>query len=78
MFTKIKTFLQVMPANRALVMGLIAILAATATTAFLWMQTDQVIAPPGLRLMSWLWRVSVAVLSALKSEMYMRALAGLI
>jgi hypothetical protein len=78
MSTKIKTFLQVVPANRALVMGLIAILAATATTGFLWMQSDHVIAPPGLRLMNWLWRASVDVLSSLKSEMYMRALAGLI
>ena len=41
------------------VIGLMIMLGIAVTTGFAWMQTDQVIAPPGLRIMDWLWRVFV-------------------
>ena len=56
---KIQTYLNVIPAGRALTIGLIAITTIAATTGFDWMQTDQIIAPPGLRVLDWLWRVFV-------------------
>jgi len=59
MSAKTHTYLKVMPASRALVIGLILILATAATSAFIRIQTDQVIAPPGLRVLDWLWRVFV-------------------
>ena len=59
MFAKIHAYLKVMPASRALVIGLILILATAVTSAFIRIQTDQVIAPPGLRVLDWLWRVFV-------------------
>jgi len=58
MFTT-RLFLKVMPANRALLIGLIVILGIAVTTGFIWIQTDQVIAPPSLRLLDWLWKVFV-------------------
>ena len=54
-----RLFLKVMPARRALVISLIVILIIAVTTGFVWVQTDQVIAPPGLRVLDWLWRVSI-------------------
>jgi hypothetical protein len=54
-----RLFLKVMPARRALVISLIVILAIAITTGLIWIQTDQVIAPPGLRGLEWLWRVLV-------------------
>jgi hypothetical protein len=54
-----RLFLKVMPASRALLIGLIVILGIAVTTGFLWVQTDQVIAPPSLRLLDLLWRVFV-------------------
>ena len=45
--------------RRMVVIGLLIILGIAVTTGFAWMQTDQVIAPPGLRIMDWLWRVFV-------------------
>ena len=42
-----------------LVIGLIIILGIAITTGFVWIQTDHVIAPPGLRLLDWVWRVFV-------------------
>ena len=59
MSMKIHTYLKVMPASRALVIGLILILAIAVTSGFVWIQTDQVIAPPGLRVLDWLWTVFV-------------------
>ena len=44
MFTN-RLFLKVMPASRALVIGLKVILAIAAATSFVWIQTDQFIAP---------------------------------
>ena len=56
---KILTYHKIIPASRALVIGMIVILAVAVTTGFVWMQTDQVIVPPSLRVMDWLWRVFV-------------------
>lgn len=45
--------------RRVLMIGLIAVLGVAVTTGFIWMQNDPVIAPPGLRIMDWLWRVFI-------------------
>ncbi|MEO5886150.1 MAG: hypothetical protein ABIQ77_00665 [Anaerolineales bacterium] len=58
MFTD-RLFLKVLTAKRALVIWLIVILGIAVSTGFIWIQTDQVIAPPSLRLLDWLWRVFV-------------------
>jgi hypothetical protein len=47
---------KVIPSRRVLFAGLMIILGIAVTTGFVWMQTDQVIAPPGLRLMEAYWR----------------------
>jgi len=47
---------KVFPIRRVFVTGLIILLAVAVTTGFVWMQTDHVIAPPGLRLIDGLWR----------------------
>jgi hypothetical protein len=54
-----RSFLKVMPASRVFGMALILILATAVTSAFIRIQTDQVIAPPGLRVLDWLWSVFV-------------------
>jgi len=54
-----RLFLKGMSASRALGIGLILILAIAVTSGFIHIQTDQVIAPPGLRVLDWLWRVFV-------------------
>jgi hypothetical protein len=59
MSTKTHFYLKIIPAGRALVIGVIVILAITGTTGFVWIQTDQVIATPGLRVLDWVWRVFV-------------------
>ena len=46
------------PIRRLLLTGLIVILGIAVTTGFVWMQTDQVIAPPFLRLMDVTWRLA--------------------
>ena len=42
---------KVVRSSRTLVIWLMIILGIVLTSGFVWMQTDQVIAPPGLRLM---------------------------
>lgn len=59
MSTNISAALKVLPIRRALLTGLIVLLGIAATAAFIWMQTDHVIAPPGLRLMDELWRLFI-------------------
>jgi hypothetical protein len=54
-----RLFLKVMPARRALVIRLIVIVAIAVTTGFIRIQTDLVIAPTGLRVLDWLWRVFI-------------------
>lgn len=58
MFTN-RLFLKDMPAGQVFGIALILILAITVTSGFIPIQTDQVIAPPGLRVLDWLWRVFV-------------------
>ena len=50
---------KVFPIRRVLVTGLMILLAVAVTTGFVWMQTDHVIAPPGLRLIEGLWRLFI-------------------
>jgi hypothetical protein len=50
---------EVIHIRRMVVIGLMIMLGIAVTSGFAWMQTDQVIAPPGLRIMDWLWRVFV-------------------
>jgi hypothetical protein len=50
---------KVIPIRRVLVTGLMIILGIAVTTGFVWMQTDHVIAPPGLRLLEGLWRLFI-------------------
>jgi len=40
---------KVIPSQHGLLIGLIVLLAIVVTTGFVWMRTDHVIAPPGLR-----------------------------
>jgi hypothetical protein len=47
------------PIRRLLLTGLMIILATAVTTGFVWIQTDHVIAPPGLRLIEGLWRLFI-------------------
>jgi hypothetical protein len=47
-------FQKILTARRALVIWLIVILGIAVSTGFIWMQTDQIIAPPSLRLLGWL------------------------
>jgi len=64
MFLKINTYLKTVPAGRTFVIGLIMILGVAVTTGFVLIQMDQTIAPPGLRVLDWLWRVFVCRCSA--------------
>lgn len=50
---------KVILSRRMVLIGLIVILGAIVTTGFVWLQTDHVIAPPGLRMMDWFWRAFV-------------------
>ena len=59
MSTTTSTYPKGIQNRRLLVIGLIVILSVAVTTAFVWMQTDHVIAPPGMRIMDWIWRVFV-------------------
>ena len=59
MSTNTLTDTKVIRIRRMLVIGVMIILSIAVTTGFVWMQTDQVIAPPGLRLMDGLWRLLV-------------------
>ena len=50
---------KVVRSSRPLVIWLMILLGIAVTSGFVWMQTDQVIAPPGLRLMDGLWRLFI-------------------
>jgi hypothetical protein len=50
---------KIIPARRVLLTGLIIILGIVVTAGFVGMQADQVIAPPGLRLMDGLWKLFI-------------------
>lgn len=45
--------------RRVLVTGLILFLGIALTTGSVWIQTDQCVAPPALRLMDELWRLFI-------------------
>jgi len=47
-------------ANRKIVVLLVILLAVLLTSGFVWLQTDHVIAPPGLRIVNGLWQVYYA------------------
>ncbi len=47
------------PAHRMLVIGLMIVLGIAVTTGFVWMQTNSVNTPPGLRLLDELWKVFI-------------------
>jgi len=55
MSTTTSTYHKVIQNRHVLVIGLIIILGIAVTTGFVWMQTDHVIASPGLRLIDELW-----------------------
>ena len=59
MSTITSTSLKGFRSRRMLMIGLLGILVLAVTTGFIWMQTDHVIAPPGLRMMNWLWSAFV-------------------
>jgi len=44
-------------ANHKIAVGLVILLAVLLTSGFVWLQTDHVIAPLGLRIMDQLWRL---------------------
>ena len=54
-----RLFLKGLPARWVFGMALILILAIAVTSGFIDIQTDQVIAPPALRVLDWLWSVLV-------------------
>jgi hypothetical protein len=56
MSVNIHAYLKTIPVSRAFVIGLILILGIAVTTSFVWIQTDHLIAPPGVRVLDWLWR----------------------
>ena len=56
---KIIAYRKMSRSARMLFLGMIVALVVVMTTGFIWMQTDQVIAPPGLRIMDGLWRMFV-------------------
>ena len=47
------------PMRRLLLIGLVILLGIALMTGVVWIQTDQTIASPGLRLMDELWRLFV-------------------
>jgi hypothetical protein len=54
-----RLFLKGLPARRVFGMAAILILAIAVTSGFIHIPTDQVIAPPALRVLDWLWSVYV-------------------
>lgn len=59
MSTKIFTLSKVIRSDRAVLIWLMIILGIAVLAGVVWMQADQVIAPPGLRLMDGLWRLFI-------------------
>jgi hypothetical protein len=59
MSAKIRPYFKFITVIRPYMIILILILACGLTSGFIWMRTAPVIAPPGLRLMDWFWRVFV-------------------
>jgi hypothetical protein len=59
MSTTTSTYHKVIRNRRVLVAGLIILLSLIVITGFVWMQTDHVIAPPGLRIMNAFWTLFI-------------------
>ena len=59
MTTNTSAVSKITPSRRVLLTGLMLLLVIAVIAGFVWMQTDQVIAPPGLRVMDALWRFFV-------------------
>ena len=57
MTTMANSPLKSMILNRTFVVGLIVLLSILIAIGYVCLQTDQVIAPPGLRIMDGLWRL---------------------
>jgi len=57
MLVQLEKFLKKPVSIRLFVIGLIVLCVLLVTSGFVWMQTDQTIAPPGLRVMDALWRM---------------------
>ena len=57
MSTKIRAYLTFTPAGRTLIIGLLITLAMAVIAGFGGIQTENVIARPGLRMLDWLWQV---------------------
>ncbi len=56
---KMQTFQKPMPLNSGLKFKIMGILILAISTGFVWMATDQVIAPPIVRTMDLVWRLFV-------------------
>ena len=59
MSAKLHTYLDFIFSHQKFMIGLLVILATVVIVGFTWMSTDHVIASPGLRVQSWLWKVFV-------------------
>lgn len=56
---KAQSFIKTQPAGSGLKFKIIGILILLISTGFVWMATDQVIAPPLVRTMDFLWKLVV-------------------
>ena len=61
MISQMYKSLEINFSNRMFVIGLFLLLIMLMTSGFAWMQMDHVIAPPGVRIMDGLWRISIAL-----------------
>jgi hypothetical protein len=56
---KTQTLIKSLPASSGLKVIIMGIAVLVISTGFIWMATDQVIAPPIVRTMDFLWRLFV-------------------
>jgi hypothetical protein len=56
MSTTINSYPKVIPSRRTLIIVVIAFVSIALAAGFIWIMTDQTIAPPGLRILDFLWR----------------------
>ena len=50
---------RVVLSRRVLIIGAMVVVISALTAVYIWIATAQLIAPPGLRVMSWFWSVFV-------------------
>ena len=48
---------KVFPSRRVLIIAVIALVLIALVAMSIWMMTDQTIAPPGLRIMAFFWKL---------------------